>query len=184
LVASITGVPIDTRADIVLGYDSRFLINETGNITLNSSYYGSVLKTEKATNNLLPDFENYTDLLCYSSLVEWRKGNYPEANRYYEEAEALWDRDGKGFRDKAFNSTLGYYATYKLGLFYLLSRTLNKDFDFKKELIERVWLCQVSNGGFKTDYLSNGGFPDCQTNTETTSIILLADVPSLFEYTN
>jgi hypothetical protein len=65
----------------------------------------------------------------------------------------------------------------------LLGRTLNKDFDFKKDLIERVWLCQASSGGFKTDYYDNGTFPSgSQTNTETTSTILLADVPSLFEY--
>jgi len=45
----------------------------------------------------------------------------------------------------------------------LLSRTLNKDFDFKKELIERIWLCQFGNGGF----------PDCQTNT-VLDLILVA----------
>jgi hypothetical protein len=148
-------------------------------VTLSQYYHGSVLRTERANNNILPDFETYADLLCYTSLIEWRRDNYSGANHYYEEAKAMWD--GYGFRDKAFNNDTGNYATYKLGLFYLLSRTLNKDFDFKKELIKKVWLCQASNGGFKTDYYADGTFPPCQTNTETASIILLADVPSLFK---
>ena len=73
LPASPTGIPINTRAEILLGYYAEFLINQTELLTLNSSYYGSVLKTEVATNNILLDFENYSDLLCYASLTEWRK---------------------------------------------------------------------------------------------------------------
>lgn len=180
LTTNSAGIPLDTKAEVLLGYTISFLRESDNNPELNSSYYGSSLLSEKATG-IPANFVGYADLLCYASLNEWRKQNYSGADAYYEQAKAMWD--GKGFNDSAFKAT-GYYATYKLGLFYLLGRTLNKDFDFKKELIERVWLCQVSSGGFKTDYLSSGGFPDCQTNTETASIILLADVPSLFEYTN
>jgi len=179
LLTSQTGIPLNCRAEILLGYNVNYFFNATVPVTLNSSYYGSFLKTEIATNEILTGFENYSDLLCYASLVEWRRGNYSGADYYYEKVKAMWD--GKGFNDNA-SKEAGYYAIYKLGLFYLLSRTLNKDFDFKKELIKRVWLCQTSNGGFKTDYYGNGAFPPCQTNTETTSIILLADVPSFFEY--
>jgi hypothetical protein len=176
LTTNSAGIPLDTKAEVLLGYTIDFLSEFGNNPELNSSYYGSSLLSEKATG-IPAIFTGYVDLLCYASLNEWRKQNYSGADAYYEQVKAMWD--GKGFNDSAFN---GSYSTYKLGLFYLLSRTLNKDFGFKKELIERVWLCQASNGGFKTDYLSSGGFPDCQTNTETTSIILLADVPSLFEY--
>jgi hypothetical protein len=180
LTTNSAGIPLDTKAEVLLGYTIYFLSEFDNNPELNSSYYGSSLLSERATG-IPANFVGYADLLCYASLNEWRKQNYSGADAYYEQVKAMWD--GKGFNDSAFKAT-GYYATYKLGLFYLCGRTLNKDFDFKKELIERVWLCQVSSGGFKTDYLSSGGFPDCQTNTETTSIILLADVPSLFEYTN
>ena len=176
LAANSAGISLDTKAEVLLGYTIDFLSEFDSNSTLNESYYGSTLLSEKATG-IPAIFTGYADLLCYASLNEWRKQNYSGADAYYEQAKAMWD--GKGFNDSAFN---GSYATYKLGLFYLLSRTLNKNFDFKKELIEKVWLCQASNGGFKTDYDCNGTFPPCQTNTETTSIILLADVPSLFEY--
>jgi len=178
LTTNSEGIPLDTKAEVLLGHTINFLSEFNEETELDDSYYGSTLLSENATG--VPSvFYGYADLLCYSSLNEWRKQNYSKADVYYEQVKAMWD--GNGFRDSAYDSTL-HYATYKLGLFYLLSRTLNKDFDFKKELIERVWLCQVDNGGFKTDYLSSGGFPECQTNTETASIILLADVPSLFEY--
>jgi hypothetical protein len=165
-----------------LGYNTDFLINQTETITLNSSFQGSVLKTERANNSILTDFENYSDLLCYASLVEWRKGNYSGAEHYYEEAKAMWD--GNGFRDQVFNKT-GYYATYKLGLFYLTSNTLGKNLDFKKELVNRVGQCQLLSGGFITDYFANGSYPvNSKTNTETTSIILLADFPGTLDITD
>jgi hypothetical protein len=180
LSASPTGISINTRAEILLGYYAEFLINQTELLALNSSYYGSVLKTEVAINNILLDFENYSDLLCYASLTEWRKGNDSGAVHYYEEVKAMWD--GNGFNDKVFKLT-GYYATYKLGLFYLTSRTLGKNFGFEKDLIERFSRCQLVNGGFITDYYGNGSFPSgSTTNTETTSIMLLADIPLIFEY--
>lgn len=180
LPASPTDIPIDARAEILLGYNAEFLINQTELLTLNSSYYGSVLKTEEATNNILPDFENYTDLLCYASLTEWRKGNDSGADHYWKEANATWD--GNGFNDAVFRLN-GYYATYKLGLFYLTSRTLGKNLVFEKDLIERFSRCQLVNGGFITDYYGNGSFPSgSTTNTETTSIMLLADIPLIFEY--
>jgi hypothetical protein len=69
-----------------------------------------------------------------------------------------------------------------------LSKTIGEDFQFEEQLIRRIWECQDANGGFRTHYTvaeigtqSYLSFPeDSCTNTETTSIILLADVPSLF----
>jgi len=180
LPTSQTGIPLNCRAEILLGYNVDHFFIMTGLVTLNSSYYGSVLKTEKANNSILDDFEKYADLLCYASLVEWRRQNYSGADYYYEKVKAMWD--GNGFRDIVFNKT-GYYATYKLGLFYFLNKmTRNGSFVFERQLIERVWQCQDSNGGFKTDYYGNGGFPVCQINTETTAIILLSGIPSSLEY--
>jgi hypothetical protein len=180
LLTSQTGIPLNCRAEILLGYNVNYFFNETENITLNDSYYNSILKTEKANNSIPPDFEQYADLLCYASLVEWRKENYSGADYYYEEVKAMWD--GNGFRDAVFDKT-GYYATYKLGLFYFLNKmTRNGSFVFERQLIERVWQCQDFNGGFKTDYYGNGSFPVCQTNTETTSIILLSGIPYSLEY--
>lgn len=168
LTTSPVGIPLDTRAEILLGYNVN-QFNVTNLVILNASYYGSILGTEKANNSIIADIDNYADLLCYASLMEWRKENYSGADYYYEKVKAMWD--GNGFKDRAFN---GSYATYKLGLFYFLNKILGKgSFEFESELIQRIVLCQDYNGGFKTDYNVNG-FPPCFTNTETTSIILLA----------
>jgi hypothetical protein len=181
LTTSSIGIPLDTRAEILLGYIVNSF-NETEDIILNASYYGSVLKTEKANDSIIPEsvLENYTDLLCYASLNEWRKQNLSGADYYYEKANAMWD--GKGFNDTA-TKFYGYYATYKLGLFYLTSKTLGKKFDFEKDIIEEFSLCQLINGGFVTDYYGDGSYPSgAKTNTETTSIMLLADIPLIFIY--
>ena len=69
LTRSQIGIPLDCRAEILLGYDVNVFFNKTELLTLNSSYYGSVLKTERATNEILKDFENYADLLCFASLL-------------------------------------------------------------------------------------------------------------------
>ena len=180
LLASQTGIPLNCRAEILLGYNVDHFFNMTELVTLNSFYYGSILETEKANDSIIPDFENYADLLCYASLVEWRRQNYSGADYYYEKAKAMWD--GKGFNDKAYKNESSY-ATYKLGLFYFLNKmTRNGSFVFEKQLIEQVWQCQDSNGGFKTNYYGNGSFPVCQTNTETTAIILISGVPVSLEH--
>jgi hypothetical protein len=67
----------------------------------------------------------------------------------------------------------------------MTSQVLGLNFDFKKELVDTVWACQLLNGGFKTDYYDIGSFPNSsKTNTETTSIILLADIPTRLEITD
>jgi hypothetical protein len=174
LSTSQIGIPLNCRAEILLGYNVNYFFNITKPINL-TSYDDSFIKTDIATNETLEDFDEYSDLLCYASLVEWRRGNNSGANYYYEKVKAMWDESG--FNDKAYNSTVGY-ATYKLGLFYFTNKMLGKgSFKFEKQLIQRTWQCQYSNGGFKTNYYGNGTFPICQTNTETTSIILLSDIP-------
>jgi hypothetical protein len=175
LSAAEVGLPLDWKMEALMGYDVNFSRN-TEQPFLNNSYYGSVLRTERTNITSYLNFTNYADTLCYASLVEWRRQNYPEAYNYYNEAKAMWD--GNGFRDDAFHNVTGVYATFKLGLFYLTSRTESKDFDFKQDLIERVLQNQDNDtGGFFTDYYSNGSHPlGSTTNTETTSIILLADV--------
>jgi hypothetical protein len=173
-----SGILKDGRVDILLGYSYDAL--KDVNTTFEKDYLGSKIKTETVENTNAQGIQGYADLLCYASLMEWRKQNYSGADYYYEKVKAMWD--GNGFRDIVFNKT-GYYATYKLGLFYFLNKmTRNGSFVFESQLIERVWQCQDFNGGFKTDYYGNGSFPVCQTNTETTAIILLSGIPYSLAY--
>jgi hypothetical protein len=176
------GLPLDCKMEALLGYEVPFLLSDTESMTLNSSYYGSVLNTEITMPNSYLNITAYADTLCYASLVEWRNENYSGADFYFQQAKAMWD--GKGFKDTVAAQN-GYYATYKLGLFYMTSQVLGLDFDFKRELVDTVWACQLLNGGFKTDYYEIGSFPNnSKTNTETTSIILLANIPTNLEITD
>jgi hypothetical protein len=178
LSVSESGLPMDNKLEALLGYDVQFFFKDTETITLNNSYCGSVLMTEMTNSSADLILTNYTDLLCYASLVEWRRLNDSGANYYFEMAKAMWDENGKGFRDAVFYDDQTY-ATYKLALFYYTSRILNRNFDFEKELIARIWFCQNSNGGFVTDYFGNSTFPSwTTTNTETTSMILMANIPT------
>jgi hypothetical protein len=171
------GLPLDCKMKALLGYPVDFsVVNNTINFTLSGSYYGSTINTEKDLENSSLNLVGYADMLCYASLVEWRRQNYSGADYYFENVTASWD--GNGFKDDAYNATLGY-ETYKLGLYYFLSKTLSKDFAFKNQLIETVWSCQVGSGGFKTHYFSKGHpTSNSTTNTETASIILLAGIPA------
>lgn len=181
LEVSEEGLPLDCKMKALLGYDVNFFFNDTETIILNNSYYGSVLMTERTKIDSSLSFTNYGDMLCYASLVEWRRENRSGADYYLDRAEAMWD--GKGFNDTVAVQN-GYYATYKLGLFYMTSQILGRDFDFKKDLVELVWACQVLDGGFKTDYYDVGSFPvTSKTNAETTAIILLTDIPTRLEIT-
>jgi len=171
------GLPLDCKMEALMGYPVDFSkVNDTNRPVLNASYFGSVLKTEETSKNSSLNFLGFGDMLCYASLVEWRRQNYSGADYYFENVTASWD--GNGFRDDAYNATVGY-ETYKLGLYYFLSKTLGKDFEFKNLLIETVWSCQVDGGGFKTNYFSKGHpNSNSMTNTETASIVLLANIPS------
>jgi hypothetical protein len=174
-----SGMLEDGRIDILMGQSNSVPPKMVSTFVLAEDYYGSQLKTEVSLDESFDDFENYTDLLVYASLVEWRKGNYSRSNDYFLEANRTWD--GIGFRDKAFDESVrtrgqGSYETYKLGLFYLLAKTIGKEVSFEQELVQRVWKCQDENGGFRTHYYENGFPEDSYTNTETTSIILLANI--------
>ncbi|MBS7632814.1 hypothetical protein KEJ15_04220 [Candidatus Bathyarchaeota archaeon] len=175
LVCNSENVPIDTRAEILLGYNVHAL-NETGVRIVDPSYHGYALRNEEATNKAFEDWMNYADLVIYQALTELKKQDYTYADQLYDMAKQFWD--GKGFNDKAARLH-GYYDVYKLGLFYYLNRIMGKGhFEFEEVLVERTWSCQASNGGFLTEYYGNGSIPDgTKANCETTAIILLANMP-------
>ena len=171
-----SGLLRDGRIDILLGYSYDDLKNI--DTSFEKDYLGSILKTEMVLDTNAQVIQGYADLLCYSSLIEWRKNNSFGAQIYYNACKGMWK--GNGFEDLVFNST-GRYETYKLGLFYFLNKVIEADaFEFEEELIKRAWQCQnKTSGGFRTHYYANGTFPqDSLTNTETTSIMLLANIPS------
>lgn len=176
-----SGLLKDGRVDILFGYSYDALKNIS--TSFERSYLGSKVKTETVENQDAEGTLGYADLLCYASLMQRWEGKSNISYSYYVMFKAMWN--GNGFEDDFFKAH-HKYETYKLGLFYLLSKIIGQDFEFEEQLLKIVGKCQDANGGFRTHYymnISDGTdevtFPsDSYTNTETTSIILLANVPS------
>jgi hypothetical protein len=124
--------------------------------------------TEVRDGEMMSDWEQYADLLCYAALSKHNEGKEEEALRYFEIAKGMWD--GKGLADAAFST---HYETYKLGLLLYTSKVLECPLEFEEELLNRLWLQQAENGGFITEYLPNGA-PVGSTNGETTAIVLIS----------
>lgn len=168
------GLPIDTRIEIINGYLADSL-NVTELVSVNASYHGYQLKTEKATNTAIPSNEwgNYADLTLLQCLIAWRKGDNKTAFNLFERVTKMWD--GIGFNDDA-TKTNGRYSVYKLGLFLYVHRFLGSpSCEILEQVINTIWDCQDVNGGFFTDYIKHGLYPyGVKTNCETTALILLA----------
>jgi len=165
------GLPISYKHEAVIGDIIPLPFNSTYIYTLYSN--GHQLKTEIANSSArAKNWENYTDLLLYASLSKNNQGNESGAIHYFDKAKALWN--GLGLNDTSFQ-TSGKYETYKLALLLYVSKVLSKPLSFERQLSDKIWACQVENtGGVRTDYFPNGTALG-DTNTETNSLILLAE---------
>jgi hypothetical protein len=89
----------------------------------------------------------------------------------------MWD--GNGFEDKVFDPQKKEYETYKLAVFYFTAKALGKldTLTFKDKILSTISGLQASNGGFYTYYYYDDNEKlqiRGSTNTETTSLILIA----------
>jgi hypothetical protein len=137
-----------------------------------------IIQTEKLTNTIMDDFDQYLDKLCYETLWYAYGETRQEAFNLFNKALNTWD--GEGFNDIVFKKNHNKnYATYKLAIFYYTAKVLGvlDTVPFNDKLLSIVYGLQDSNGGFHTSY----DFGDSgrlrirgSTNTETTSLILIA----------
>ena len=79
--------------------------------------------------------------------------------------------DGVGFRDLPYNQ-MGQYQTYKLALYVYASEVLNRPFD--EAALSTLLAMQAKTGGFYTGYDASKSTDGTLTNTETTSLAILA----------
>ena len=158
----------DSRIDPVLALDlNPEIIEENGEY---------VIKAERLTDNRMEDYAEYFDKLCYKTLWHYNRAQHQEAADLFSQALEIWD--GKGFKDKAFKPESGY-CNYKLALFYITAKTLDRldSVTFQETLLSTIHGLQAANGGFHTFYsFDNQGQLEVKgsTNTETTSLVLLA----------
>jgi hypothetical protein len=178
------GLPISFKHEVLLGENTSLPFRTSTIVTLiNTSDY--VVRAEIANGTIMHDWADYADLLLFASLSEFNLWNRTRneahlnmSRKWFERAAGMWD--GIGLRDKTviygqYERGYDIYATYKLALLYHVSKLLNETLTYENELLERLWKQQQANGGFFTDYLSDGS-PYGDTNTETTAIVLIANV--------
>ncbi len=130
------------------------------------------IRTERITNRILKDWQEYSDLLFLAGIAQART-QPQQAIQYFRQALEMWD--GRGFYDRvAQNHHL--YSTYKLALALLAARKLKQPLPMREEILTRLLRQQDSSGGFITDYNIEGqpvGLP----NVETTCLVILALSP-------
>lgn len=82
--------------------------------------------------------------------------------------------DGTGFNDTAFRqgSSQGIYQTYKLALYIYVAKLLDQP--FPPSVLANLMKMQAPNGGYYTGYAANFSNEGTSTNTETTSLAVLA----------
>jgi len=119
-------------------------------------------------------WKEYADLLLLASINAFNRGDIVEARNLFGNVTF----DGTGLTDAA--NKQGNYSTYKLALYLIAAEKVGIDIPAKKEIMNRILSLQENDptsnryGGVYTDYDSNGKPLTSDTNTETTSLVLLA----------
>lgn len=130
---------------------------------------GATIKTEVVSDKKMEGWENYADLVFLNAIAQARENKDP-ARKIFKQGLAMWD--GKGFKDPA-TEKLKRYATYKLALGLLASKTTGEPLPMKEEVVSRLKDLQSKSGGWITDYLPDGT-PIGMANVETSCLVMLA----------
>jgi hypothetical protein len=130
---------------------------------------GKTIRTERVTDRVTKDWEDYADLLLLAAIAQ-SKTNFVEARRCFDHADAMWD--GRGLADRVVAKNK-LYATYKLGLYLIASSRLNISSPHVGEARKRLLGLQNQAGGWITDYDAELK-PHGLANVETTCLALLA----------
>lgn len=131
--------------------------------------------TEVIKETVLPDWEEYADLLGYASASYLNAGNVSMAKHYYTKFASMWN--GTGFIDKAFLAQNNTFQVFKCAFFVYLTNRLNATATFIGDVKTRIWNAYDNTyGGFYTGYFANGTTTG-DMNTETTAWALIAFEP-------
>jgi hypothetical protein len=117
---------------------------------------------------------DYADIAFLKSVYLYKINQFDEARYCYNLGVSMFD--GKGFRDKAFDSNAGGYTTYKLALWKIADDIMpfgtNDSRIVDKILVAMQHPC---TGGVYTHYRADlSPPPDSRPNVETTSLSIMA----------
>ena len=156
--------------EVLIGEDIPDVIRDS-NQTIVEEGLDYVIKVDRRTGNVMPDWEEYGDLLLYKSLdYHWAR-NYVMAEYCYNKAYNMFD--GKGIYDIIAKNDR-HYDNYKLALLIYVSKILHKDLCTISSVTTQLWLMQNSTTGGIIAWASLDGLPDGSANCETTALALIS----------
>lgn len=138
-----------------------------------------IIRIHKANpDTYMSDWQEYADRLLLAS-INCANNNEPEqALQLFNQASSMYD--GTGFADKVYD-TDSYYSIYKLALYLIAASQLEITLPERDSIVNTILEFQDINvasnryGGIYTDYTADKNHkPGCDTNTETTSLCLIA----------
>jgi hypothetical protein len=158
------------------GAGNQYALLESPPCMVNTSHDYTVFASRglqiKATLNNgsgeLSDSE-YADVAFLEAVCLYDQGNATAAMTAYSTGSSMFD--GVGFADLPYNQT-GLYQTYKLALYIYASDTLNRPVN--GSALATLLRMQAPDGGFYTGYDAGYSTSGTSTNTETTSLAVLA----------
>ena len=136
-----------------------------------------IIKTEVDNGTLWTTWPRYADILAWKGMSYLNQGDNESALRCYDAMRNMWD--GYGFADaQYFNCS--YYETFKLALAIILRQRLGLPKPFQEDVMDDILLvCQQPNGGIATGYDRHLNTTGHIENTETTALVVIANVTKL-----
>ncbi len=167
------GIEFRSAYGAILGKDTAFLAPINKNIT------DQIWYTDFSGDGEL-QCTDYADIAFLKAIYYYKTGDYAKSTECYLAGQRMFD--GTGFKDKAYTEDGDRYSTYKVALWKIAADLARGDeVDVAKRATEILQKMQDDEtGGVYTHYKS-GLIPDSQTNTETTSLTIIAFDSSLLE---
>jgi hypothetical protein len=157
---------------LVLNASEPCLFNASQDYTL-GTLDGATFKVTINNGTGLLSEKQYADIAFLNAICLHRQGNPAGALAAYNVGKEMFH--GKGLEDTVYEQSCQQtcqYQTFKLALYIYASELLNQPFP---ELALSILLSmQDSAGGFYTGYGANLSHEGTSTNTETTSLAVLA----------
>jgi hypothetical protein len=142
------------------------------NYTIGSVNAAKIMATFNNGTGTLSE-NQYADIAFLSSVCLYRQGNTDGAIASYDTGRAMFD--GFGLNDSVFANPgpdQGQYQTFKLALYVYASALLHQTVN--ASAVSILLSMQAPGGGFYTGYDASLSHEGTSTNTETTSLAILA----------
>jgi hypothetical protein len=140
-----------------------------GSYTVAQTSNGQIKVALNNSTGTLSD-STYADIAFLTAVCLQNQGNHSEALTAFNLGAGFFD--GTGFADAPFADSGGQYQTYKLALYIYASRLLSQPVN--QAALAMLLKMQAPDGGFYTGYYPDLTHGSTMSNTETTSLAILA----------